>query len=145
MIKKVKHILHSVAWSGDQIRAEDCQAKTDPCRLGNFAWQIPYQFLINAPSTMTIFDKWLIIKKVTFLNAAFWRSQHSMAPIKNASCLRSQGSQMILEDAVRDEPRGWRNMDFGYTVTLQIKGPLAYPPPKKKGNFRLPMSKNILN
>ena len=26
-----------------------------------------------------------------------------MAPIKNASCLRSQGSQMISEDAGRDE------------------------------------------
>jgi hypothetical protein len=27
------------------------------------------------------------------------------------------------------EPRGWRNVDFGYTVTLQIRAPSAYPPP----------------
>jgi hypothetical protein len=55
------------------------------------------------PLTITNFDEQLIVKKTTFPNAASSRSQCGMAPIKNASCLRSPGSQMISGDAVRDE------------------------------------------
>jgi hypothetical protein len=36
---------------------------------------------------------------------------------------RSSGSFLLFYS------RGWRNVDFGYTVTLQIRAPSAYPPP----------------
>ena len=84
-------------WSGDQIGSEKCQkpkVKTDPCRLGNYAAGItlhPDRFHINTQSTVTIFDKQLIVKKATFLKATSSRSQCGMTTIiKNASCLRSK-------------------------------------------------------